>query len=281
MSYKKIDTKKDIIRFDLELLKFNLYHNDKNGGSAIKKHLAFTRETLKQEGFVANVEDWGESNWYKSSNYSFTSFEVDLGNDSIWKGIVRRNENHFTFFTTLVYNTVVDIDETTTKSFTRKKLSFFIVNTDDNLLTDESLDYYENPYIDLNVIFPKIIEEAKTDSLYWLSTIRDIPTWVKIENILQGEQILTIDSYCYCLEELSSLNNMIFSEFEMPKLFKGKLGKPIGLVLEKEVTNIYISEPCNYYPKGQVRFEREGTYTLNTEVAVSYHWDKISKWLNL
>lgn len=223
--------------------------------SKFKEPLNYIIKTLERLGYSKKITslskkiDLNKIKEHEGKNYYWSTLT--------YKNItlaIRRYQNHLTIFTKVTKG--VDYSK-------RPKTEYgaFTLNTDfdkfgDN--HDKMMDEYcEKPFIDLNVIIKDLLKLLNDRGVQWVSNSACLkcPEHIEIEVAFAGNAIHSLDSFVFCIEEVESFYQHMFSENTMLKKLKEYENK-VGEKLNEryKIGNVTTVIKDNYYHSAGIEF---------------------------
>ena len=282
-----------MLRFNIDSIRDIVKNHPDFGSSQLKKTIRKYHSLLTSKGFVGDLKDIGEANTYdlKSGTYKHFAFSEVISKNEKWLGIIRDYENHYSFYTWVETS---DTFETLlgTRTHTYSTLHIFSVyftrefrNAIDDVEGDDF--FYENAYTYINKVVEILCKLVGKEELH---TLRNFKFWgkdlfpnsdkVKISSAVSNHSINSLDTLSTLYSCLGDLVSVLIGEFELKELMSPYIGKPkTPLKLGKQVTEIVINKPSEYYPEGHVTFKCQNGGEVLPEDVVRFYWDEIQTWL--
>lgn len=249
----------------------------------IKVSLPYIVEQLKKTGNSITLDsldniDLNKSKRVEGKNYDW--FVVEYENLTF---VIRKYRLHFTIYCLKLVDSEI--------MGKNNKISAFIVHTKSSKfnLSDSEHDklmeeYYDNPFLDLNVLMKGIVEHYQKNNFHFLSNPSSLPRpkHVEISNIFECDEyfsdmrIVSFDKLVFCVEELDTIHHTLFAENTM--LDKLKDMSKTFVVGQKFDSQHNIKEICtdlkdDYYNDVGILLEESSTGKPNfTDVYSLTRW---------
>ena len=236
----------------MELFKFD--------GDDIKRHIQYEMRLLdKMEAsfeyvFKTLTKLGYHKNVTKLKKIDFNKYKCDKGKNYNWYAItsgaanflIRTYGSHFTIYT----KNVVERKLTSGHTYDRNRYSAFTLHSNTNKMSDKMSDSFcDNPFQDLNVLFPTIVDHVLRDRVQslWNSVSFPRPDHCDIKNVYDGESITSIDQIIFCAEELSNIHISMYAQNEILEALKSLGADVIGKTFYGgEITEVKTEFPKQY-----------------------------------
>lgn len=184
--------------------------------------------------------DLGELKLQEGKNYNWCAF-----NAGVVQFIARTYGQHVTLFIKYGYHYNEKHDYTLYKYASMTYYTELKGMSDDE--HDSMLDkFYNNPFFELNKVFPSLLEMIKENKLHaiWNNISFERPDYCEPKLAYNGEDIRSLDLTIFCAEELSTKHSQLYAENEMLEMLKS-----IVLTEGMELQGKKIKEVCTEFPK--------------------------------
>lgn len=202
--------------------------------SKMKEPFKFVVKKLIEKGhniIVDDLEDYDLNKIVEDEGKNYNWSVVQYENVTL---LMRRYGTHITIFTQITTDRKDPFSEGRNVNY-----GAFTLNVDTEKFDDDKQDemmemYYDSPFTDLNVIFKNFIEciDRKRGDIHWVWNPSSMarPDHVKVKYVFSGKSISSVDTFIFCMEELTNAFQSLFAEttiVERLKDLKGKEGKKL------------------------------------------------------
>jgi hypothetical protein len=180
-----------------------------------KEPLDYIINTLESKKHVLNIKNLDKVDINKIKEYEGKNYNWSIVNYKNATLVIRRYQNHLTIFTKVVKEVEQLLPNMEQKLKKTVERGSFTMHT--RLISDDMCDaYYNNPFLDLNLIFKDlislIIDRTYGVSWLWNSACIKIPDHIDVKLAFCQKNISSFDTFFYCMEELETFYQQLFSE---------------------------------------------------------------------
>lgn len=247
----------------------------------LREPLDYIISTLESQGKVITINSLKKINLNKLKEKDGKNYSWSVINYQNVTLLVRRYRRHLTIFTKVAKRSDIKYKETT------YEIGAFTFYSELKHLSDEEHDkmselFYDKPFYDLNKHITSLLTMLSERSVHWVdnSAAWKIEKHIEVKKAFCGENISSIDWTIFCLEEIASIHNSLFSETTMLNKLeevKSRIGEDFDS--QYKIKEVKTKVENEYYHDAGILLEDEDGKTRFQDVysLTCYYYDKVFK----